>query len=78
MEAIHFRELHPIPIGRDLPRRSNPRSSSVEKATLAAAALTFAAVSSAQGQIDFADVLGRHVSLEKPAEKVRLGFFFED
>ncbi len=48
------------------------------QATLAAAALTFAAASSAQAQIDITDVLGRHVTLEKPAEKVMLGFYFED
>ncbi|WJH41688.1 ABC transporter substrate-binding protein [Aliirhizobium terrae] len=48
------------------------------QAAIAAAALTFAAASSAQAQIDITDVLGRHVTLEKPAEKVMLGFYFED
>lgn len=48
------------------------------QAAIAAAALTFTAASSAQAQIDITDVLGRHVTLEKPAEKVMLGFYFED
>lgn len=36
------------------------------------------AVSAAHADIDITDVRGRHITLEKPAEHVMLGFYFED
>lgn len=48
------------------------------RTAFAAAAFTLAISSNAHAQIDITDVLGRHVTLEKSAEKVMLGFYFED
>lgn len=39
---------------------------------------TFAFTSSAHAKIDITDILGRKISLEKPAQHVMLGFYFED
>lgn len=37
-----------------------------------------AGISGAHAEIDVTDVLGRHVKLDKPAQHVMLGFYFED
>lgn len=38
----------------------------------------FTAATAAHAAIDIVDVRGRHITLEKPAEHVMLGFYFED
>lgn len=48
------------------------------RTALVAAACTLVISSTAHAKIDITDVLGRNVTLEKPAEKVMLGFYFED
>ncbi|MGR5478169.1 ABC transporter substrate-binding protein [Vibrio chagasii] len=42
------------------------------------ATLALSGVTSAFAALHFKDVLGRDISLEKPAEKIFLGFYFED
>lgn len=48
------------------------------KAAVFCTAITLVATSTAKAEIKITDVLGRQITLDKPAQQVMLGFYFED